>query len=433
MSFVHEVELSIEDNGRSAVIPVWSQYDIVLDMFKPGSPFSFSLWRSDNPDNTTFSTDPVKWSTAWQILSHEDGVVKLGANVRFRIDGATVLNGQIEEIRWDTSHDRGASITLSGRDLSGPSLDWHADPRITLKGRSLNNALQELFNTVGADVIIGAGADAAREVSSRVSPGSHRRFDPDQDEHVAKHRRPRRKLTKGVDISHARPGETVWQVAESIVKRMGFMMWVAPTSDWPNEMAIVVDTPNYDQEADYIFGRKPIDGTDVVSPESNVLSSTFTLQIRDIPTFVYSGGRHSRGDSDPKRVRTFTENEFIKGNVHVSKGLIQHPFWLANKRARSIDAANQYAARHISEANRHFYTYECTVQGHGQFSDGTNMKLYALNSMTRVYDRVGGITLVNDDMLIDRVHFSGSRQGGQTTTLHLHLWGAVKLEPQEEP
>jgi prophage tail gpP-like protein len=429
----HAVELSIEDAGRSAVIDVWDRYDISLDMFKPGSPWTFTLWRSDNPDNTTFTIDPAKWFTAWQVINNQDGVVKLGANVRFRIDGATVLNGQIEEIRWDTSKDHGASVTISGRDLAGPSLDWHADPRIVLKGRSLQNVLQELFNTVGADVIIGAGADAAREVSSRVSPGAHRRYDPDNDEHVAKHRRRKRKLTKGVDITHARPGETVWQVADSICKRMGFMMWVAPTSDWPNEMAIVVDTPNYEQDEDYIFARKPLPGTDVTDPRCNILSSTFTLQVRDIPTFVNSGGHHSRGDSDPKRIRTLTENEFIKQNIHVSKGLIQHPFWLANKRARSIDAANQYAARHISEANRHFGVYQCTVQGHGQFSDGTNLKLYALNSLARVVDRVGGTEIVNETLLIDRITFSGNRQTGQTTTLHLHLRDAVQLTPDEGP
>ena len=427
---MHQVELLAENLGRSVVVPVWSSYSITLDMFRPGSPWTFSLWRSDNPDTTGSSQDLVQFTTAWQVLNSD--IVKLGGNVRFRIDGATVLNGQIEQIEIVTDRDNGAGIVLSGRDLSGPSLDWHCDPRITLKGRSLNNVLQELFDTVGADVIIGAGADAAREVSSRVSPGAHRRYDPTKDEHVSKRRRRRRKLTKGVDLMHARPGETVWQVAESICKRMGFMMWVVPTSDWPNEMAVVVDTPNYDQETDYVFGRRVIPGTDVVSPESNIISSHFTQQIRDIPTFVYSGGHHSRGDTDPKRIRVIVQNDYIKRFNIVSAGLVQHPYWLANKRARSIDAATQYAERHISEANRHFRTYQCTVQGHGQFSDGTNMKLYALNSMARVYDQIGGFKFVDEDMLIDRITFNGSRQSGQTTTVHLHTKDAVQLTPEED-
>jgi prophage tail gpP-like protein len=438
----HAVELSFRSNGTA--LDTWDEYRVTLDMFMPGSPWTFTLWRSSARE------------AAWRRLLNS---ARLGDQVIFKIDGATQLNGRIERRRTVVSRE-GAQLVITGRDLAGPAIDWDADPRTTLRNVTLSDVLTALFRPLGLDVVIGASADAAREVQSRSRPGSHGAYSNP-------HRR-----SKRVDLSHARPGERVWQVADSIVRRLGLMMWVAPSAD--GQLAVIVDVPQYEGEAAYQFKRR-IGSDGQVTAASNILESEFDAQIRDIPTVVHAFGRAPRGDvatarhhagvsagdrffrnanpNDPHflaldsaalpnpgdanaavspsgsatiSTRLPYQNDDLARYPLVLDPLPPQPRFLHTRRAMNPATGRQEATRFMAEAMRRFRTYTCTVQGHGQTVNG-QARLYAINTMAHVYDRISEI---DEDMLITGVEFAGSRTHGQTTRLTLGTKGAVALSPE---
>ncbi len=50
--------------------------------------------------------------------------------------------------------------------------------------------------------------------------------------------------------------------------------------------------------------------------------------------------------------------------------------------------------------------------------------------MARAYSRIGSFSLIDEEMLITRVEFEGSREGGQTTKITLGTKGAIDLTPE---
>ncbi len=408
MAVKHDVSLIFLDEGR--VVDVYDRYDVTLDMCTPGSPWTFSLWRSDERFSRGLET--ANQRTAWSVVQD---TVKLGGQIAFVIDGAVQLNGRIESYDQSTADEGGEKLVISGRDLSGLALDWDADPRINLRNTPLERCLQELFNRVGITATVTASAEAQRNVQTRRRPGARS---------VSQTSTRRRRAL--VDYSHARPDERVWQVAESIVKRLGLMMWVAPNMDGLYQMAVVVDVPDYEQASLFVFGRVEQNG--VVSPESNVLTRSFKAQIRDIPTHVYAMGQAARGDSQPARHRVDYPNEELARSPLVINPMPPQIKFLHTPRSKKPATARQEAARYTSDKMRNFRNYTCTVQGHGQMVDG-QMRLYAVNTMARVYDRSGERQLIDEDMLITKVQFMGSAGEGQSTALTLGTKGAITLEP----
>ncbi len=453
MAQSHSVELYLgTDRTR---LTNWDGYEIHIDMFKPGSPWTFGLWNSSTVDS------------AWRRLSAR---AQLGAPVVVEIDGAPQLNGRIEERVVKQSRAGGAVLTLSGRDLAGPAIDWDADPRTQLYGRTVDEAITALFKPLGISVVV-TDAASGRLVQSRGRPGARG---------TSSTRRRQR-----VDKSRPRPGERVWQVAESIVRRLGLMMWVAPVppaiaSNGTWTIAVVIDVPDYEQEPLFRFESRVRDG--VVTPESNVLESEFRASIREVPTVVHAFGRAARGDQAPRRHATgvtntrlydflgagslsfytpATPNPFLTSDggvppaaasasapasgasVTTRRGYANdelgrwplvvdpmppQPRFLHTQRALNPATGQQEAARVMAAAMRHWRTYECTVQGHGQDVAGTS-RLYAINTMARVRDRLAEL---DENMLITSVQFSGSRDAGQTTRVLLGTQGAISLVPDPE-
>ncbi len=439
MAHAHTVSLKLASTGVELL--AWDRYSISLDMFSPGSPWSCTIWHSETRES------------AWRQMLHQ---TRLGDGAIFAIDDAVQMNGRIETRDVAVSRE-GAAIVLSGRDMAGPAIDWDADPRLSLKGKTLRETLEALFRPLGITVIVGASADAGREVQTRVRTGAHG---------TAGHRVTR---SHRVDLSHPRHNERVWQCAESIVKKLGYMLWIAPDGD--GGMAVVVDVPNYDQENVFSFERRVRNGT--VTANSNILESKFSSQIRNIPTHVYAFGRSRRGDSHAARHRSGLQNrrffeapdpDFLNfdssappspgqapaavtpsGSATVSTllpnqnddlaryplvidPLPPQPRYLNSRRANNPATGRQEAARVMAEAMRSFRTYTCTVQGHGQ-DVGGSMRLFAFNTMAHVYDRLSEI---DEDMLIHSVAFDGGRQGGQTTKVTLGTKGACVLVPESD-
>ncbi len=273
MTTPHRTELILRATRR--VLPNFSRYSIKVDMLDVGNPWTFSLWYSKNVES------------AWAMIVRE---VKLGGQIIFSIDGAPQLNGRIETFSVNTTRKNGSTLVISGRDLAGPAVDWDAHPSIYLRNRPLDEVIQAILAPYEITAVVGAGADAEREVRTRARPGA-------RGAHQTSQRSSRRNI---VDLVHPRPNETGWQVIQSVLRRLGYMAWIAPSVN--GELAIVVDTPNYNQRPLFTFKRRLRNG--IVTNDSNVLESDFHAQIRTIPTQVYAYGRVQRGNRSASNVGT---------------------------------------------------------------------------------------------------------------------------------
>lgn len=410
--YTSSVELCLATSGR--IVDVFDEWAVDLDMLSAGSPFSFRFWRSDP---ITGSTTASRTST-WEVLARE---VKCFDNVIVMIDDAAQLSGRIEVRNVSASRQEGAFVLTNGRDLAGVAMDWDTDPTLTIRNMQLGEALPQIFGTLGLPCRV-VDSIAAVQVNAHEAPGPRR----------TQRRASRRTV---VDIAHPKPGEKVWAFAESIVRRLGYLMWVAPDAE--HGLSVVVDVPNNSAEPSYVLLRRAVTNA-TGAFEGNILSGGESINTRNAPTAVtiYSGT--DRGNRISARGRSTTTNVAILDDV-VTRGLVladvpPQPRHIRSTRARTPQRAAQEGSNVIVEAMRSFRTYECTVQGFGQTTDGAK-RLYAINTVARVRDDIcldsQGRPL-DEDMLIVGVKFKGSHSAGTTTTLTLVPKGSLALVPTED-
>lgn len=396
MAISHAVSLLIGDS--STEVDAWDQYTLSLSMLRAGQPWTFSIWRSADR------------RTTWDVATR---TVKLFERVTVTVDGHPQLTGRIETIERHARGHTECALVISGRDLAGPAQSWDADPTVSIRDTALEDALASIFDPLGLTVRVTAAAAARSMQSARPAPAPP----------------PRRRRV--VDRSHPRPGEKVWDLATSMVRRLGYMLWVAPRTD--GTVGIVVDAPDYDQAPMYALARRL---TQRGEGSGNILDGAEAISVRSVPTDVnvYTGS--TRGAATSSRSRASVVNDALYSDS-VTRGFISsttqaQPQHVRSSRARTLQAAQKEARREIADAMREFYRYTARVQGHGQTVDGV-MRLYAVNTVARVRDDLftdpQGRPL-DASMLVTDVEFSGSRQGGQTTTLTMVPLRSIQVDPE---
>jgi len=403
MSTAHVVTVTLSDGTE---VDVFDKYIISLDMMRAGNAWTVEMWRSSTRDTT------------WPVLRR---LLKLGENVTVSIDGAAQVTGRIET--FDTLVERkGASMVISGRDLGGMAMSWDADPTIRLRGLSLSDALTALFAPFGVPVLV-TDAAAARIVQSGTNQGGAGRAPTRGVRHAATRAQP-------IDRSHPRAGERAWSLGEEMCRRVGFLLWTAPSAN--GGLAVVVDVPAFTTPDVFTFTRRIEDG----EATGNILRSAEKFSIKEIPTevSVYTGT--TRGDLVSNRSRSQTFNVALE-TAAVSRGFVASPMpaqvrHVKSARSRTLAASAQEGSRVISEAMAGFRRYECTVQGHGQTVAGSP-RLYALNTMSRVRDDLTTApdgSPLDESMLLTTLTFSGGREGC-TTSAVLVPRDSIVVIPQE--
>lgn len=400
MARAHAASLTLA-NGATEV-DAWDRYTVSLSMLRAAQPWTFSVWRSSTRQTT------------WEVLNRR---VRLFDRVTLRIDGHPQLTGRLETFERHAEGHSECLAVLSGRDLAGAAQSWDADPTINLRGVTLEDALNALFTPLALTLTITPAA-AAAEVQGARRPGG-------RGAGTTRRRRP-------IDIAHPRPGEKVWQLAESIVRRAGYMMWCAPRED--DSIGIVVDAPNYDQQPLYVLERR-LDAQGVGS--GNILSGVEQISVQDVPTdvTVYTGS--VRGSAVSSRSRAVVQNSGLY-TAAITRGfaldtLQPQPRHIRSDRARTLAAAQREGERVVAEGMQDFRRYTCTVQGHGQDAQG-QQRLYAVNTIAHVRDDLmtdaEGRPL-DEDMLIADVVFEGSRAEGTRTRLVLVPKHSIVVTPDE--
>lgn len=398
MALTHTVTVTIGEERLA--VRVWEQYDVTLDLWSQGSPFTFTVSRSKENES------------AWHRIKQ---VLKFGAQVKVTIDNSVQLSGRIEDIATHTDR-TGSKLSFAGRDLAGPAIDWDASPQARLRGQSLSDALTSLFEPLGLTVRTGASVDATRMVQTGTS------HSPRTISHTRRRQR--------VDRSKPQPGERIWQVAERLCARLGYMIWMAPDAD--GAMSVIVDVPNYTGGAIFDLRRAVRNGQ--TTSDSNILSGGQRISTRNVPTeiTVYTGAPN--GDGGAGRIAAHIENLWpfnpdVMGGYE-TVATMKQPRHVRAQEARTQESALREAQHALSLANTHSRRYSCTVQGHG-VRFGAGILHYAINCLAHVRDEwetsPAGDPL-DEDMLIERVHFRGGRKIGTTTELTLHAKGAIILD-----
>lgn len=385
MAITHDVSLLISVIGAQTIAcDVWDEYSITLSMLQPGSPFTFTLWRSQTRQTT------------WEVLTDRITGVHVGDLVTLAIDGDVVLTGWIETRVQAADPQRGAYLTISGRDMAGPAMEAHCDPHLALRGMALDAALTAVFSTIGLTVTISATVNPSATVSPlRVHSLT---------------RTGRVSRSARLDLTHPRVGETVWEVANRICRRMGYLIWVAPASGSDVTTGLVVDTPNY--SGPRLWTLRRADG----AATTNVLEAQERVSLHGVPTSVTDYGDAIRGDSASARLSHTLPNtvlsDVVLTNDRISPTLLaQLPRYIKSNHARSVRDAQGEAARMLAEANAHLRVWEGTVQGHSTAQGGP---IFRPNAMVTIDDEVTG---VDEDMLVTDVHFERDHQGGTRTKL----------------
>ena len=291
-------------------VDVFDRYTITLDMMRAGNPWTVSMWRSISGAR----------EASWEVLRRE---VKLGENITLSIDGAAQITGRIETLRTAAPDDKGgATMVISGRDLGGMAMTWDADPTVRLKGLALSDALTALFTPFGVSVLI-TDAAAARLVQSgtnRTSLGrpsrphathTTRPHSPSRGVHAAHARR----RAQPIDQSHPRAGEKAWALAEEMCRRVGFLMWVAPSA--AGGLAVVVDVPAFSTADVFTFGRRIENGV----ATGNILKGAESFSIKEVPSEVNVYTGTTRGDLVSNRSRSQTFNVGVE-TAAVNRGFL---------------------------------------------------------------------------------------------------------------
>lgn len=392
MAITHNVSLCLADGTE---VDVFDEYTIKLSMFEHGNPFTFSLWHSDDARST------------WDYLLDN---VKCYDPITLRIDGALQLSGTIGTVH-PSADAKGARLEISGRDVIGLAQDADVSPRLSSKGSTLAEVIEEMLLPLGITVVVAASADEIRNAQ------------------LGK-RRSGRTSTKSrahrVDKYHPPIGERIWSAIEILCRRYGYLVWAAP---WDvDTIAVVIDKPAYDAEPLFQFTRRSL--RDNATQDSDILAGGLRVCTDGVPTETFIYGASTRGNATPSRSAAHEVNDRLDARF------VRFPTRFIPRHQRTnnnldLGHSQQQARRLINESMRGHRVYECVVQGHSQSYQGDSeiAQIYAINSMARVRD---DLLKIDEAMLIDSVTFSRGARSGTTTRLTMHTKGAVRCEPETQ-
>ncbi len=402
----HTAKLYVGAARGGVELTNFDELDLTIDMLAPGSPWTVTFWHSDGA---------IRAENAWRNVK---SLCKVEETVRLTLDDAEQLHGRIEKVSTKTSRES-RSLTVSGRDFAARALDWDADPTIRLKGKQLGEALELLFRDVYAvPVVLVSGAEQS-EVQARAQRQRRTRTQS----------RPRR--AHKVDAFKLNAGDKIWQTADQLCRRNGYLLWCAPVS--AQTAGLVVDVPVSTGPTLYTFERRQVAG---VVLGGNILDSTLTYDGTDVPTVVTSFAEAPLDSNDDAHGRAaiantrYASHPAVAHDGTLSGSLIPKPRYIKPRRVRTLADAQKAADRVIAEAMADFEVIELSVRGWGQLGADGQRRLYAVNTLARVRDDTE-VPVLDGVYLITRVHFHRSRNGGTTSTLRLVPAGAIQVFPAE--
>lgn len=372
----------------------WDEVRVTRDMLSGGSPWAVTVWRTGD-------------ERAWSDLR---AAARIYAPAEIRIDGALQLRGEVEAVGDGGSRGGGAPLTISGRDFVGAAMSSHVDPRISLRGVTLYDALVRIFRPLGIEVTVGVLADEAREVQAGARPGPVRSARSTTST-TTRHRK------HHIDRFRFQPGTTVWQAAQQLCRRHGYLLFGVPTA---TGLGLVIDKPAYDSPIRYRLHRIRRNGV----WDQNLEVGHRKLNGADTPTRTTVYGHSGLAATEDARHRGEVENTALVDHPGVADVITQRVRYIHDRRARTPKLAEHRARRENARAMAEFDVYTATVDG---FYSGD--LLWTPNSMVAIQD---DLAEVSSEWLLTRVDFRRSRGGGHHTELRLVPRDSIVVEPDPE-
>lgn len=432
----HQVEVVI--GAERVRLTRWGEISITLDMLRPGSPWTLTLWRQGP-------------GASWERVR---AAAQIFARVLVTIDGAVQLDGVVERVR-DWGGREGAPLTIAGRDVLAAAIVSDVDPRLSLRSTTLSEAIERALAPLRLPLVVGASAAEVRAVQAGARPGARGT--------AAASSTPR-----GHRVDRFKPevGEKILPFIQKLAKRHGYMVFGGPAGDG---MGLVIDRPDYTVAPRGELVRRWAAGS-TWRTTGNLLEGGVDLNAAEVPTEVtvfgssrltapadvqhvvrrenahlssYVGGAapllRALGTEPgfdvpftvteevrraPRPVEPF-ENARLRTATRVAADFTPRPRFVRDRRARTPQIAAQRARHLLAQAMADFAVFEGTVAGFSPDGRGP----WTMNAMVTVDDVVSG---ARGNWFIAAVTFKQSRGDGQTTALRLVPPGAIDLEPDPE-
>lgn len=374
----HRVSIVVDDRQ----IDGWLNYDIESSMIEPAD--SFTLRRPFDRD-------------AWKLCPR-------GGKVKVLIDGVVIVDGFIDKRSRSAM---AGTLEISGRDKGG-RLVGESIPRVVYAGLKMTQVLAKLvdpwFETVtlsdARNRIIRRGkghrSPAATEplvIDSRIAGG---RFDP---------------------------GQLRWAVIEEIVSQAGLLAWSSADG-----RELIVGKPNYDQAPQYLI-RVAASGSPNESTCLDLVYDEDDTNRYSLITVVGSGGGTitDYGVNVTGRTGTVVDGPGPRGTGRDFAR--QKILVMAETALRDNAEAKRIARREQIRRDFERTKATATMAYHGQIVAGTTRTLFAPNTIARVIDEdlpIGDGSAASRatghldyPFLVYACKYSGSRDGGETTTLDM--------------
>lgn len=364
----HRISISVQDK----TIDGWTDYEISSSMLEPAD--TFKLTRP-------FTLE------AWRLCRRD-------ARVKIAIDGVVMIDGFIDERESSAA---AGEMTIIGRDKAGRLVQTSIQSTTGYDGLSLVDAVKKL----AAPEFTSVSLSDARNRSVRRGKGGRA---PAQGE-------PAILNVKGkLDEEHAGkidPGEMRWNVIEQLCSSVGLACWSSADG-----RELVIGKPNYKQEVQFFLRHSRTRG-------SNVVDMRISESTRNAYAMIESHGSGGSSDEDFGEGVISHEGIAYDGPNPDGTGLnFTWPKRLVMTQAAIASNAEAGRAATRELLRRRFELHQISIEAplHGQRFRSDIVTLFAPNTLARVINDDHGI---DSTYLIYECRFSGSRKGGEKTTLKL--------------
>ena len=405
------------DGSGGLKLKAWTEYSFNSHFETPTDGWHFTVGDDDIPPEI-------------------DDAIYVGQKVGLFVNGLLLGTGWIDSVERSATRGGGVSWRIEGKDVLGPVVASHVDPRKQFKKDvTLEDLIQEVFQDFGFEAFT---FDGAANQAAKVGK-------PPKPTKKGKSRRGKAKLDQLRPQQH----EGAYAFAERIANHSGLHIWASADGE-----QIIVDEPDYDQEPLIDLVRTATSG--------NILEGTVKVSIDEQPSIIIADGTSGGTEFGHSKIRAYCVNPFLGvsaegvNNAAVLallaqypdarqvvltartqnayrgfqkptnkwQGLPNRPLFLHSESATTIEELEAYVRREMALRLRKAVAVNYTVEGHGQFYQGGAFVPYDVNTIVRVKDTVGRI---NGPMWVISRTFERSRGSGSTTKLELIVPGSLQF------
>lgn len=345
----------------------WSTYDITIDMTQPAGhfnmhiPFHREVWDQLIPDR----------------------------RIRVRIDDTTILTGFLG---GRTLPEDQESIEIYGRDIAGRLVDESA-PSLNFSGLTMFALIQKVADPWFTKVTF------SNARNRNVIRGRGRKARASGEPVILK-----TKKSLGTLIE---PGQTRWQVIETLCSQADALAWAAADGS-----ELIIGQPNYNQEPQFRFFMPAKDSRRTA--ESTVLGMGWREHFEDSYSRVIVVGAGTGTDVNYGS-RVSARYGEAKDNPATPEGtglaFLEPKRLIAVRSVKSVSEAQELARRELNRRKAHQKALTVRCAGHGQSIGGAPVTIFAPDTLASVEDERTGDQGI---FLITACNYRSSRGGEET-------------------